>query len=151
MSFVSISPIGFNSIYYPPNQPMDATEQGKVSTIQQLLCTDFSPLRNALALQIPSHSIILALNLFRQIQDRPAKIDAFASLLFSKGCPEAKQFYDALPVDVQNEFKHQLWIANNCLDNGMGLNFGDHFVASFELCGNGLAMQAVQAMRFNRS
>src|SRR5690349_7114530 len=145
----AITPPGVSTpyVHYLPTH----TEQEMVNTIQRLLHTDFSPIRNAMGVLIPQDNVAQALNLFKQIQDRSLKIEAFASVLYSKGFPNPKEFYNALPVELQNEFNHQLWIANGRSDNGMGVNFGDRFVESSPLCGDGLPMRAVQAMRSNLS
>ena len=98
---------------------------------------------------ISSHeSMAQALNLFRQIQSPLAKIEAFESIISSGDFQSnaSKQFYDALPAYLQNEFKYQLWVANHRSDDGLGLHFGQAIVEK-GLFLNPLAIQAVRAMR----
>ena len=149
MSFSSIPSTGYQTpIHYSSDLQMNA-EQELVSTIRRLLYTHFAPVRDTMAYHGPEDNITQALKLFRQIQNQSSKIEAFALVIFSKEFPRSKEFYYALPIDLQNEFKHQLWISNSCSDNGMGVSFSDHYVENIQLCGNSLAMQAVLAMRSN--
>ena len=149
MSFSSISSIGYpGPIHHSSDLPMNP-EQETVFTIRRLLYSHFGPIRDAMAYPIPTKedNITQALNLFRQIQNQSLKIEAFSLVIFSNEFPRSKEFYDALPDDLQAVFKEKVWIANGCSDNGMGFGFGDHFVANTQLCGHHLAMAAITAMK----
>jgi hypothetical protein len=153
---MSISPIGNDTaVHYVTPQPITPDSQ-LVLKINKILYSQFGqPIKNMIFEFLSNEEIGRALDLFERIQSRSSKIEAFASAISSdKGfnylhASPARQFYDALSVDLQNEFKHQLWIANNRSDNGLGLNFGQHVVdtALPNNENNALAKQAVRAMR----
>lgn len=153
---MSVIPIGNDTaIRYITLQPI-TTDSQRVLEINRILYHQFGqPIKNALFEFLSNQEVGRALDLFGKIQSPAAKIEAFASAISSdKGfdylhVSPARQFYDALPVDLQNEFKHQLWVANNRSDNGLGLNFGQHIVDKglTNNENNALAKQAVQAMR----
>lgn len=123
-------------------QQIDEDNQ-RVSEIIQLLKT------GAISESLSNEDKAKALMLFKQIQLPLEKMNAFAAVI-SEGHTDdadlAKQCYEALSNDLQEEFRQQLWEANNCADNGHGDKFGQHVIDT-GLTNNQLAERAVQAVR----
>lgn len=152
MSINAIGNLGNETaVHYLTPQP-ETPDSQLVLQINNILYHQFGrPVKTAI-LEVLSHQEIgKALDLFTQIRSREAKIEAFeAAICSDKGRPLTanlpNQFYAALPVDLQEEFRHQLWVANGCDDDGRGINFGEYVVDN-GLANNPLAKAAIQAMR----
>ncbi len=84
---------------------------------------------------VPQNDVIaFALNHFNKIQYPVHQLEVFSAILGAVNSTDsiAKQFYDGLPIRIQNEFKRMLWMNNGCSsvraghDHGAG--FGDYMV-----------------------
>jgi hypothetical protein len=141
---VSATPMFQNMQNVPGN-----TDGALIAAIKQIFRTEGTEgARQASAIEAPSESVIdYALNSFSLIQNPAVKMDAFASVLWANNTTDdiAKQFYDALPTDMQNGFKFHIYVQNNSDDEGHGFEFGDHVVENRIL--ENLSIQAARSYR----
>jgi hypothetical protein len=78
-----------------------------------------------------TNDALYVLDNFRQLRTPLSKMEVFNTILNATYVTDdiARQFYENLPEEMQNEFKRQIWIANNEQDNGHGIGYGDYVVA----------------------
>ncbi len=81
---------------------------------------------------VRSERLAEALNVFRQIQGPFYKAKAFERAIIAQNSTDdaARQFYNALPDQLQRDFREQIYIANGRNDNNHGIGFGEHIVAT---------------------
>ena len=125
------------------------TDSALVAAIKQIFRTEGTEdIRQAVAIKAPDDPVIrYALNSFGLIQDPAAKMDAFASVLWANNTTAdiAKQFYAALPSDMQDQFRFHIYEQNGRNDEGHGFGFG-HYVAENRILEN-LSIRAARHYR----
>jgi hypothetical protein len=130
------------------NTPVHSDRE-RVATIKKIFSTvGTEEARAAIATEAPSIDVVnYALKQFRQIQDSAAKMEVFAAVLWANNVWEdiAKEFYSALPNDMQDRLRFHIYEKNNRNDEDRGLNFGHHVVENRIL--DGLTISAARSYR----
>ena len=76
--------------------------------------------------------VSLALRSFAQIANPVIKLKALQTIILGVYSTDgiARQFYSALPFDMQAEFRRQIWEANGKNDEGYGDGFDEYVIAT---------------------